>query len=138
MITSALAFVGISIALIGGTGWESADDWAAHLASFLILLNAFGQIRPVMAELSDVTPPTTIQDQVKAVARLVPGAEDLEKCLIRKMGFEFHVDLHVVVNGSLSVREGHRIAHEVKNTLRSAYHRITEVLVHIEPTNGRD
>ena len=133
MITSA----GISIALIGGTGWESADDWAAHLASFLILLNAFGQIRTVMAELSDVTPPTTIQDQVKAVARLVPGAEDLEKCLIRKMGFEFHVDLHVVVNGSLSVREGHRIAHDVKSAILKACPGVADVLVHIEPAEHR-
>src|SRR3984893_15812090 len=90
-ITSALAFVGISIALIGGKGWESADDWAALLASFIILYNAFGQIRPALAELSDVAPPQTIQDEVKAVAKLVPGVEDLEKCFVRKMGFEFYV-----------------------------------------------
>src|SRR5258707_5462662 len=85
-ITSALAFIGISIALIGGKGWESADDWAALVASFVILFNAFGQIRPALAELSDISPPKTIQDEVKAVAKLVPGVEDLEKCSVRKMG----------------------------------------------------
>jgi cation diffusion facilitator family transporter len=135
-ITSALAFVGISIALIGGAGWESADDWAALLASFIILYNAFGQVRPALAELSDVAPPKTIQDQVKAVAKLVPGVEDLEKCLVRKMGLEFYVDLHVIVDGALSVREGHRIAHEVKDAILDAYPRIAEVLVHIEPGGG--
>ena len=67
-----------------------------------------------MAGLGDVAPPKTIQDEVKAVAKLVPGVEDLEKCFVRKMGFEFYVDLHVIVNGELSVRKGHRIAHEVK------------------------
>jgi cation diffusion facilitator family transporter len=137
-ITSALAFVGISIALMSGNGWESADDWAALLASFIILYNAFGQIRPALAELSDVAPSKSIQDQVKAVAKRVPGVEDLEKCFVRKMGLEFYVDLHVIVNGDLSVREGHRIAHEVKDTVLNAYPRISEVLVHVEPTDRHD
>ena len=137
-ITSALAFVGISIALIGGTGWESADDWAALVASFIILYSAFSQIRSALAELSDVAPPTTIQDEVKAVAKLVPGVEDLDKCFVRKMGLEFYVDLHVIVDGKLSVREGHGIAHEVKSAILSTYPRITEVLVHVEPTESRD
>src|SRR6266436_2278785 len=57
----------ISIALMGGKGWESADDWAALVASFIILFNAFGQLRAAVAELSDVAPPKTIQDEVKAV-----------------------------------------------------------------------
>src|ERR1700722_7132987 len=137
-ITSALAFVGISIALIGGTGWESADDWAALVASFIILYSAFSQIRSALAELSDVAPPTTVQDEVKAVAKLVPGVEDLDKCFVRKMGLEFYVDLHVIVDGKLSVREGHGIAHEVKSAILSTYPRITEVLVHVEPTESRD
>jgi cation diffusion facilitator family transporter len=133
-IVSGLAFIGISVALMGGKGWESADDWAALVASVIILVNAYHQIRPALAELSDMAPPKTMQDQVKAVARLVPGVVDLEKCFVRKMGLEFFVDLHVIVNGDLTVREGHRIAHLVKNAVREAYPRITEVLVHIEPT----
>jgi cation diffusion facilitator family transporter len=135
-IVSGLAFVGISVALIGGKGWEHADDWAALLASLIILLNAYLQIRPALAELSDIAPPKAMQDQVKEAARLVPGVVDLEKCFVRKMGFEFFVDLHVVVDGSLSVREGHRIAHQVKDAVLEAYPRITEVLVHIEPAGG--
>jgi divalent metal cation (Fe/Co/Zn/Cd) transporter len=91
-----------------------------------------------LAELSDVAPPKTIQGEVKAVAKLVPHVEDLEKCFVRKMGFEFYVDLHVIVNGELSVRKGHRIAHEMKSAILNAYPRIAEVLVHIEPTEGRD
>jgi divalent metal cation (Fe/Co/Zn/Cd) transporter len=51
---------------------------------------------------------------------------------VRKMGLEFYVDLHVIVDGDISVREGHRIAHEVKDTVLSAYPRISEVLVHVE------
>jgi len=136
-ITSALAFVGISIALMGGKGWESADDWAALVASFIILFNAFGQLRAALAELSDVAPPKTIQDEVKAVAKLVTGVDDLEKCFVRKMGFEFYVDLHVIVNGELSVREGHRIAHDVKSAILKACPGVADVLVHIEPAEHR-
>ena len=136
-ITSALAFVGISIALMGGKGWESADDWAALVASFIILFNAFGQLRAALAELSDVAPPKTIQDEVKAVAKLVTGVDDLEKCFVRKMGFEFYVDLHVIVNGALSVREGHRIAHDVKSAILKACPGVADVLVHIEPAEHR-
>jgi cation diffusion facilitator family transporter len=138
VITSALAFVGISIALIGGRGWESADDWAAFIASFIILFNAFHQIRPALAELSDVAPPNTIQKQVKDIAKLVPGVVALEKCFVRKMGFEFFVDLHVIVDGDLTVKEGHRIAHEVEDAILNAYPRIADVLVHIEPAGSRD
>src|SRR5260370_1072040 len=91
VITSALAFIGISIALIGGKGWENADDWAALLASFIILFNAFGQIRPALAELSDVAPPRTIQDDGKAVSKLVPGVADLDKCRGRNVGVALYV-----------------------------------------------
>ena len=135
-IVSGMAFAGISVAQMGGAGWEKADSWAALLASAVILVNAYRQIRPALAELSDIAPPKEMQDQVKAVARRVPGVDDLEKCLVRKMGLEYFVDLHVVVNGNLSVREGHRIAHQVKDAVLQAYPRITEVLVHIEPTGG--
>jgi cation diffusion facilitator family transporter len=133
-ITSALAFVGISIALIGGPGWESADDWAALVASVIILYNAYRQLRPALAELSDVAPPDTIEQQVRAVAASVPGVRALEKCYVRKMGFEFYVDLHVLVNGNIPVKEGHRIAHEVEDAIVATYPRIADVLVHIEPT----
>ena len=135
-IVSGLAFVGISIALLGGPGWEKADDWAALLASFIILGNAYRQILRALEELSDIAPPKEMQEQVKSVARKVAGVDDLEKCFVRKMGLEYFVDLHVVVNGDLPVREGHRIAHEVKDAVLAAYPRITEVLVHIEPTGG--
>jgi cation diffusion facilitator family transporter len=137
-ITSGLAFAGISIGLIGGKGWETADDWAALVASFVILFNAVHQIKPALAELSDIAPPPTIQDEIKDTARSVPGVVALEKCFVRKMGFEFFVDLHVIVNGDLSVREGHRIAHKVKDAIKQFHPRIAEVLVHIEPSDRTD
>jgi cation diffusion facilitator family transporter len=132
-VTSGLAFIGIATALWLGPGYEATDDWAALLAAGIILYNAYHQIRPALHDLSDAAPPASIADQVRATARTVPGVRGLEKCFVRKMGFEYFVDLHVLVDADLSVREGHTIAHATKDAILAAHPRITEVLVHIEP-----
>ena len=132
-ITSALAFVGISIALWGGPGWESADDWAALIASGVIVVNAYLLLRPAVQELGDTYPATQLHADIKAVAAAVEGVIEIEKCYVRKMGFDFYVDLHVIVDGNLSVRRGHLIGHNVKDAIKSAYPRVADVLVHVEP-----
>ena len=132
-ITSAFAFFGISIALLGGQGWESADDWAALCASVIILYNAWKQMRPALFELTDRTPDPTLEARVRTVAGQVPGVLGLDKCFVRKMGFSYYVDLHVIVNGGMSVREGHHIAHRVEDEVLASLPQISEVLVHIEP-----
>ena len=134
-ITSALAFVGISIALIGGPGYESADDWAALGSAGLIGLNAWHIFRPALSEIMDEAPGGNWRQEVDALARAVPGVISTEKCQVRKMGFEYFVDIHVRVDGDLSVRDGHEIAHAVKNAIQEAKHHVYDVLVHIEPEN---
>jgi cation diffusion facilitator family transporter len=133
MLTSLAAFIGISVALIGGEGYEIADDFAALFAAGIILYNAYRILRTALDEVMDVAPPSIIADDVRTVARTVEGVAGLEKCFVRKMGFELYVDLHVLVNGELTVREGHDIAHKVKEKLLQANPRIYDVLVHIEP-----
>jgi cation diffusion facilitator family transporter len=132
-ITSAFAFIGVSIALLGGKGWEAADRWAALGAAFVILYNAWRQVRPAILELGDVAPDPSVETRVRQVAEGVPGVVGLDKCFVRKMGLSFYVDLHVVVSGSLSVREGHRIAHQVEDKVLRQLPQVSEVLVHIEP-----
>jgi cation diffusion facilitator family transporter len=132
-ITSAAAFIGISIALIGGAGWESADDWAALFASAIIAFNAYRLFTPAMAEVMDVAPSPHIAEDLRKVAMSVEGVIALDKCYVRKMGFDYFVDLHVVVDPELPVRRGHAIGHAVKDAIRLANPRITDVLIHIEP-----
>jgi cation diffusion facilitator family transporter len=132
-ITSAAAFIGISIALIGGKGYESADDWAAMFASVIIIVNAYKLFRPALNEVMDAAPSEDIVERVRASALSVPGVLKLDKCYVRKMGLDYFVDLHVVVSGDLSVREGHRISHNVKDTICSSHQQVADVLVHIEP-----
>jgi cation diffusion facilitator family transporter len=133
-ITSGLAFVGISIALIGGPGWESADDWAALLASGIIMFNAYLLLRPAVLELTDSIPGSGLGEEVRHVALSVPGVLSLDKCFVRKMGFDYYVDLHAIVDRNMPVWQGHEIAHQVKEAIRTAHPEVVDVLVHIEPT----
>jgi cation diffusion facilitator family transporter len=132
-LTSAFAFAGISIAILGGPGWEAADGWAAVCAALVILYNAWKQLRPAVLELGDIAPDRTLEAQVKEIAGKVTGVLGLDKCVVRKMGFTYYVDLHIVVQGEMSVREGHRISHRVEDEVLKALPQVAEVLVHVEP-----
>lgn len=132
-LTSVAAFIGISIALIGGAGWESADDWAALFACALIAFNGYRLLSPALHEIMDTAPASDMNDIVREAAARVLGVVEVEKCLVRKMGLHFYVDLHVRVDGAISVRDGHDIAHEVKSAIRATEPRIADVLVHVEP-----
>jgi cation diffusion facilitator family transporter len=132
-LTSAAAFIGISVALIGGTGWQSADDWAALFACAVIAANGIRLLRPAFYEIMDTAPRGKIVTSIRRVASSVPGVMQVEKCRVRKMGLDFYVDLHVGVDGSISVHEGHKIAHRVKSAIQQSDPRIADVLVHIEP-----
>jgi cation diffusion facilitator family transporter len=132
-ITSLTAFVGISIALIGGPGYESADDWAALLASVVILYNAYHIFRPSFGEIMDETPAGDWQQELSTIAMTVSQVKGIDKYRVRKTGFEYFVDLHVLVPGELTVKQGHDIAHAVKAAILNEKPSVYDVLVHIEP-----
>ena len=132
-LTSAAAFIGISIALIGGKGWESADDWAALFACLIIGYNGARLLWPALNEVMDVAPDPAIERQVRSIALGVSGVTDLDACGVRKMGFDYFVDLHVIVNGDMKVRDGHDVAHRVKDAVRASNPLIRDVLIHVEP-----
>jgi cation diffusion facilitator family transporter len=132
-VTSMAAAIGISIALIGGEKWQRADDYAALFACVVIATTGVRLLRPALREILDTAPRGGIIESVRRAALSAPGVIDLDKCLVRKMGVSYYVDLHVRVDGSISVREGHNLAHRVKDIIRGADSRIADVLVHIEP-----
>jgi cation diffusion facilitator family transporter len=132
-LTSGAAFIGISVALIGGERWQSADDWAALFACAVIAANGVRLALPAFQEIMDTAPGGKIVRSIHAVASSVPGVVEVEKCYARKMGLDYYVDLHVGVNGNISVHEGHEIAHRVKSAIQQSDSRVADVLVHIEP-----
>ena len=116
-----------------GEGYETADDWAALLASGIILYNAYKIFRPALGEILDEDMYEDISLKIKEVAREVPGVMAIEKCHIRKTGMAYCVDIHLIVNGNITVKEGHDIAHKLKDTLQRQLPSIASVLIHVEP-----
>jgi len=135
--TSAAAFIGISIALIGGPGWESADDWAALVASCIIAYNGVILVRPALHDLMDKMPGEEIVGRVRSAASAVPGVKAIEKLTVRRAGMVFYVDIHVQADPEMSLHDAHELSGAVKASIRQAERRVQGVLVHMEPFEER-
>jgi len=133
-ITSSAAFIGILIAILGGEGYESADDFAALFASLIILYNGYRLLKPTLYELSDANISEKLILDIKNIALQIDQVLEVEKCFVRKMGFDYYVDAHIVLDGNLTVSEGHLIAHKVKDRIINSNPKIREVLIHVEPS----
>ena len=129
-VTSLAAAMGITLALLGVS---FADDAAAILAGSIIAWNGWKLLKPALNELMDAAPDAALAGQIKSAASQVAGVQRIEKCIVRKAGFECFVDMHVEVDPELTVRQAHGIAHQVKDRVREAVPSVRDVLVHIEP-----
>ncbi|CDS91511.1 Cation efflux family protein [Sphingobacterium sp. PM2-P1-29] len=132
-ITSVAAFIGISIALILGKGYESADDFAALFASGFILYNCYLIFRPALAEIMDENLYEDLIADIRIHSLKVEGILDTEKCFVRKSGTKHLVDLHAIVNGDITVKEGHILAHNLQAYLQQEMPQLGNILIHVEP-----
>jgi len=132
-ITSSAAFVGISIALIGGPGWESADDWAAIVAAGIIAYNGVAMLRPAFNDLMDRMPGEEVVAPVRRAAEAVPGVLAIEKLYVRPMGTSFRVTVHVQAEPTMLLHDAHVLGGRVRRAIREAVPRVQDVLVHMEP-----
>jgi cation diffusion facilitator family transporter len=137
-VTSAAAFVGISLALWGtrmrgDPRWAAADDWAALAASAVIAYNGFTLLRPALNDLMDRMPGADIVDPVRRAAESVPGVLDVEKLHVRRMGLTYDVTIHVQAEPSTPLDEAHALGHRVTDAIRAAVPQVDAVLVHMEP-----
>jgi len=135
-LTSIAAFVGIAVGLVGGPGYEPADDWAALAACAVIVWSGLSLLRMAVRELLDAAPAKAFEEKVRALALGVEGVEALDKCRIRKSGTRYFVELHVEVDGGATVREGHDIGGRVRSALRASPLRIADAFIHVEPAGN--
>ena len=134
-LTSAAAFIGISIALVGGEGYEPADDCAALFAAGVIFINGVLLLRKAWRDIMDASLPEHVVEQIREIAARVDGVSGIDMCRVRKSGLGMWVDIHVEVPGDISVRAGHQISHAVKDALIESGHNVMDVVVHIEPAH---
>ena len=136
--TSAAAFIGITIAVVGsrwrgGSGWESADDWAALFAAGIITYNAVSILRPAMHDLMDRMPGEEVVEPMRHAAESVPGVLAVEKLAVRKSGLALHASIHVQADPQMSLEAAHRLGGRVKAAMRREVPTLDIVLVHMEP-----
>lgn len=140
-ITSAAAFIGISIAVVGsrlrGGRWESADDWAALVASGVIAFNGVSMLRAALSDLMDRMPGEEIVGPVRAAAVAVPDVLAIEKLHVRKTGLTYQVAIHVHAAPTMSLEAAHALGGLVKYSIRTAVPLVDQVLVHMEPYRDR-
>lgn len=136
-ITSLAAAIGIVVALVGGPAWAGADDIAAAVAAVFIAWNGWRILNPALLDLMDTQPPPEILDRIRSAAASVDGVDLVQKTLVRRMGNQFLVDMHVHVDPQFTVEHSHRIAHAVKDAVRARLPSVLDVLIHIEPSASR-
>jgi cation diffusion facilitator family transporter len=132
-ISSVAAAVGISLTIFGGENFAWADDAAALAAAGVIAWNGWRLLRPTLGDLMDTAPDREIRNEIRRLAGTIPGVAGVEKCFVRKMGWQLYVDMHVEVDPQMTVLRSHEIAHAVKDKIRAAMPAVSDVLVHIEP-----
>lgn len=132
-ITSVAAFIGISIAVIMGKGYEFADDWAALFAAGFILYNSYKIFRPALGEIMDEYVYDDLVEIIRIESLKVDGILGTEKCFVRKAGMKYQVDLHAIVDGNITVTEGHDLAHKLQDALHENMPELGYILIHIEP-----
>ncbi len=134
VMISLTAFLGITISSFTGHCYIHADDWAALLVCCIILYNATEILSTSFKEMMDARVSDELEKKIIRLACEVPSVQSAEKCRVRKSGLSLLADLHIRVDGHLSVHQGHSIAHEVKNRLLSANLALEDITLHLEPS----
>jgi cation diffusion facilitator family transporter len=125
--------IGLAVVRWGDGRWMWADEVAALVVVAAILFSSSRLYRDSASELMDVQADGTLVDQVRTMASTIPGVRGVEKLWVRKSGLEYFVDIHLEVDPNLTVAEGHRIGHVVKDRLTGCFASLRDVLVHLEP-----
>ena len=114
--------------------WGRYIDPIAALCVCAALIYTGGRIfLSTAAELMDQQADGATVRQVREIAESVDGVQAIEKLRVRKSGLEYFIEIHVQVEGMMTVDAGHRIAHHVKDQLLVSLPRVRDVHVHIEP-----
>ncbi len=133
VVTSVAALAGIIIAWVGGPSWSHADSWAAMLASLWLVGTGLWLLSSPLHELMEGSVDPELMAYICEISRGCPGIKGIDKVWVRKLGMRLMVDLHAEVDPDISVQEGHRLAHEIKDKIQHDLPQVLDVMVHVEP-----
>lgn len=126
--------IGIGGALVLGPHWTVLDPIAALIVSLLIIHAAIGQLRPSLGELVDNSLPEATEDAIRQAILSCPGVSDPHNLRTRKIGNRASVEVHIRMNGSMTLNEAHSRTTEVEHSIKGILGNNTFVMIHVEPT----
>lgn len=137
VLSSVAAICALGLTLYDPVGFRAADQVGAMLVGIFVVIAGVGVVRNTSLDLLDTMPPDDLLGRVRDAACQVDGARGVEKCYGRKTGLQYHLDLHLEVDGWITVDEGHMLAARVRERIRADVPEVSDVLVHVEPAPDR-
>ena len=134
VLSAVAAIVALALTLYDPATFRAADHVGGMLVGVFVIIAGLGVARSTSQDLIDTMPPGVLLDRVRQSACQVDGVRGVEKLFGRKTGLQYQMDLHLEVDGWISVDEGHVIATHVRDRIRADVSEVSDVLVHVEPT----
>lgn len=134
ILSAASALAALGFTLAQPDRFLAADHYGGFVVGVVVVITGFRVLRDSSMELMDATPAAQFLEEIRAVAAKVPGVLGVEKCLARKSGMQYYVDLHLEVDPNLTVWDSHELAGRVRSRLRQDLSWIADVLIHVEPS----
>jgi cation diffusion facilitator family transporter len=132
-LSSLTAAIGIAVAMLGGERYSVADPLATGAVAVIIAVNGVRLVRIAFRDLMDAEPAENVAGDAAMAARSVAGVREVEKVFARKMGLTYLVDMHIEVDGAMSVRDAHALAHQAKQQILEKCPQVRDALIHVEP-----
>lgn len=125
--------IGIGGAILGGERWAVLDPIASIAVGALIIKVAIDLLRNGVGDLMEQSLPDKVEDEIMNLVKSVPEVSEPHELCTRRIGNHYAIEMHVLMNGDLSLKEAHDKASEIERLLKEHYGEETHVAIHVEP-----
>ncbi|MDT7588731.1 MAG: hypothetical protein QOE32_6281 [Pseudonocardiales bacterium] len=135
ILSAFAALTAVALATYDPARFLAADHYGGFVVGIVVVITGIRVMRDASLELADTMPSPEITLEALQVAKFVAGVQGVDKVLARKTGLQYHIDLHIEVDPTLTVAASHTIAGRVRATLKRELPWVADVLVHVEPAD---
>ena len=130
--------IGIGGAILLGESWSVLDPMAAVVVSFFIMKVSVQLLKPCVDELTEKSLPDEIEKEICLITENTPGVSAIHNLRTRRIGNHYAIEMHVRMDGHLTLYEAHAKASVIENKLKEKYGNETHVGIHVEPVKSAD
>ena len=132
-LSSVGTLLGIGAAYFLGEKWRIADPIAAIVVAALIMNVSITLCRTALAELLEKSLPRAVEEEILSIILSVPNVHKPHNLRTRRIGANIAIEVHIRVEGTMTVHDSHEISRQIEDALRSRFGEQTAVAIHIEP-----